>query len=85
MEDGPESLEGSYRYGDQRYRIEERESEQWWVYDGQVLRGILKAMPGGRMGPMYTVKFAEVSDFQDELTDDWRAALEYLIEGDPEG
>jgi hypothetical protein len=82
MEDGLESADGSYVYGDETYRLVEEQSEHWYVYDGQILLGILKAVPGPERGPFCAVKLAEESDFHDEVTDDWERALDYIIDAE---
>lgn len=47
MEDGPESLEGSCEYGGRTYRLEERDSEVWRVYDGE------KYLPCGAVAALH--------------------------------
>lgn len=81
MEDGPEFAEGTYEYGGKTYRLEERESERWRVYDGDIYLGQVVAVKGTQgTGPEYTIDFAGEEDVYDEpATDDWRLVLEYLI------
>jgi len=80
MQDGPEAAEGKYPYGSTTYRLVEEASERWSVYDGDELIGVLAATTSDEdRGPFYTVRFAEDTEFRPESTDDWQAALEYLI------
>ena len=80
MEDGPESAEGRYSYGTTTYRLVEEESERWAVYDGDELIGMLAATTSDEdRGPFYTVRFAGDAEFRPQSTDDWQAALDYLI------
>ncbi len=84
MEDGPEAAEGNYPYRDKIYRLVEVESERWQVLDADVYLGQLVAVDGGRQGPQYTIDFAGQEDQVDEpATDDWRRALEVLIDRSP--
>jgi hypothetical protein len=82
MEDGPELSEGTYEYAGKTYRLEERESERWRVYDGDTYLGQVIAVKGTQeTGPEYTIDFAGEEDVYDEpATDDWRLVLEYLID-----
>lgn len=82
MEDGPEDAEGNYPYRDKVYRLVEGESERWSVFDADIYLGVLVAEPGvDRSGPLYTIDFAGEEGQRDEpATDDWRLALEYLID-----
>lgn len=85
MEDGPESVESAYEYSGKSYRLVERESERWEVYDNGRYLGVLIALPGSKAsGPQYTLDFAGEEDKYDEpATDDWRLVLEYLIDNAP--
>jgi hypothetical protein len=57
IEDGPESAEGRYEYGDKVYRLEERESETWSVFGGPRLIGTLITTPAvDERSPLYTVR-----------------------------
>jgi hypothetical protein len=83
MEDGPEDAEGSFAYAGKTYRLEERDSEVWRVYDGDQYLGDVIAVTGisDRGGPTYLAR----CDGDDAVegaptTDDWRSALEYLID-----
>ncbi|MCU1584062.1 MAG: hypothetical protein JWM49_618 [Microbacteriaceae bacterium] len=81
MEDGPESAEGRYEYGDKVYRLEERESETWSVFEGARLIGTLIATPAvDERGPLYTVRLDHEGATVSESIDDWEAALDYLID-----
>jgi hypothetical protein len=82
MEDGPEDAEGTYEYNSKTYRLVERDSERWQVFDGDTYLGVLVAIKGeGTLGPQYTLDFAGEEDVYDEpATDDWRLVLEYLID-----
>jgi len=82
MEDGPESAEGSYEYAGKTYRLEERESEQWRVYDrDQYLGTVLATQAASDGSPEYTIDFAgEEGKYDEPATDDWRRAVEYIID-----
>jgi hypothetical protein len=82
MEDGPEEAEGTYEYAGKSYRLVERDSEKWRVFDGDRYLGQVVALPGTQeSGPEYTLDFAGEEDQYDEpATDDWRLVLEYLID-----
>lgn len=83
MEDGPEAADGRYEYSGKTYRLEERESEQWRVYDDDQYLGVVEvaAGPATREGPLYVCHPAGDETLPDvEPTDDWRIALEYLID-----
>jgi len=82
MEDGPEELEGSFDYAGQTYRLVEEKSEQWKVYLGDQYLGALIAVPGSEQsGLQYTIDLAGEENLIDEpATDDWRRALEVLID-----
>jgi hypothetical protein len=80
MEDGPEAAEGTYAYGAKAYQIEERESEVWSVLDGSSLLGIVAAIPQvDERGPLYRVDVPGETETEDVPTDDWKAAVEYVI------
>jgi hypothetical protein len=80
MEDGPEAAEGTYPYGAKTYQIEERESEVWSVLDGSSLLGIVSALPAvDERGPLYRVDVPGETETEDVPTDDWKAAVEYVI------
>jgi hypothetical protein len=82
MEDGPEETEGTYEYGGKTYRLQERESERWEVFDGDRYLGVVIALPGtNESGPEYTLDFAgEEGKVNEPSTDDWRRAVETLID-----
>jgi hypothetical protein len=82
MEDGPEEAEGTYEYAGKAYKLVERDSEKWQVFDGDHYLGQVVAVPGDdESGPQYTLDFAGEEDTYDEpATDDWRLVLEYLID-----
>jgi hypothetical protein len=83
MDDGPESADGTYEYGAKTYRLEERESEVWSVYDGDRYLGIVERADTtpAREGPVYVAHAAGDEELPDiEPTDDWHLALEYLID-----
>jgi len=80
MEDGPEAAEGSYEYLGKSYRLVEEDSERWKVYADGIYIGILIAADTDD-GPEYTIDLAGEENKVDEpLTDDWRRALETLID-----
>lgn len=81
MEDGPEEAESRYEYNGRAYRLAERESERWEVFDGDRYLGVLVALKGSeRSGPLYTIDLAGDEPQESEATDDWRRALETLID-----
>jgi hypothetical protein len=83
MEDGPEAAEGVYEYAGKTYRLDERESEKWFVYEGEHYLGVVEQASGPvtREGPVYVAHAAGDEDLPDvEPTDDWHLALEYLID-----
>jgi hypothetical protein len=81
MEDGPEAAEGSYTYGAKTYRLEERQSEVWTVLDGDQLLGTVRALPRvDDRGVLYAVDVPGVTETEDVPTDDWKAALEYVVD-----
>ena len=87
MEDGPETAEGSYKFGEKTYRLEEAARAVWSVYDGERYLGIVAVAETAAddHGPQYVARPSgeeNVTDF--ESTDDWRAALEHLIESTAE-
>lgn len=80
MEDGPEAADGIYQTGGREYRLEERESEVWSVFDGQTLLGHLIADPEpDKSGPRYTVRLAGDVAPAPDFVDEWQSALDYLI------
>lgn len=82
MEDGPEDAQGIYEYGGQTYRLEEAASEVWSVYLDDIYLGVIRATEPveGEPGPHYAAKSAgEEYEPDGEVTDDWRAALDFLI------
>jgi hypothetical protein len=81
MEDGPEAAEGSYTYGAKTYRLEERQSEVWTVLDGDQLLGTVRALPRvDDRGVLYAVDVPGETETEDVPTDDWKAALEYVVD-----
>lgn len=80
MEDGPEAAEGTYTFDGVTYRLEERESEVWSVYQGERFVGdVIAAAIAGAEGPRYTVRFADERVAEADYTDEWQSALEYLV------
>jgi hypothetical protein len=70
-----------YEYGDKIYRLAERESEVWSVFDGASLIGTLIATPRiDERGPLYMVRLDHEGATVSESIDDWEAALDYLID-----
>ncbi len=79
MEDGPENAEGSYDYAGKTYRLEERDSELWRVYEGDQYLGDVVAVTGisDPGGPTYLARRnGEAVRDGAPTTDDWRSALE---------
>lgn len=80
MEDGHEEAEGGYSYGGKMYRLDERESERWEVYDGERYLGVVWAKDSLE-GPLYSIDQAgEEGKVDEPFTDDWRRAVETLID-----
>ncbi|MBX0301836.1 hypothetical protein K2F54_17875 [Cryobacterium sp. 1639] len=82
MEDGPEFAEGSYEFAGKTYRLAEVDSQVWRVYDGETYLGIVTETdptPAERW-PHYTAQSAGDEARVVPTTDDWRAALDHLIE-----
>lgn len=82
MEDGPEVLGGTYVYGGRSYRLREIESEEWSVFDGETLLGVVKATTGPERGPFYVARLAEETEFRSELSDDWEGLIEFVIDAE---
>jgi len=82
MEDGPESTEGTYEYAGKTYHLDERDSEQWPVLDGEKWLGTIRSAPKLSDGsPEYTIDFAgEEGKYDEPASDDWRRAVEYIID-----
>jgi hypothetical protein len=83
MEDGPEAAQGTYAYAGKTYRLEERASERWSVYDGNTYLGVVEVADGAptREGPIYVAHASGDEALTDvEPTDDWQRAIEYLID-----
>ncbi len=81
MEDGPEAAEGNYPYRDKIYRLVEEESWVWQVLDADIYLGQVVAKDGGRDGQLYSIDFVgQEGEVDEPWTDDWRRALEYLID-----
>lgn len=83
MEDGPEEAEGTYEYGGFTYRLQEAASEVWSVYLDDVYLGVVRSAEPveDEPGPHYSAHLAgEESEPDGEVTEDWRAALEFLID-----
>jgi hypothetical protein len=81
MEDGPEFAEGAYEFDGKTYRLEERESEIWRVYDGDQYLGVVVREDPTSAEPWehFAAKCPGEEDAPAVFTDDWRAALEHLI------
>jgi len=83
MEDGPEDADGTYDYAGKTYRLEERDSEVWQVFDGDRHLGdlIAKGGPHTPGGPTY-VPHCVGTDNSEELppSDHWQAVLEWLVD-----
>jgi hypothetical protein len=81
MEDGPEEAEGHYEYGGKTYRLIEDVSWTWKVFDGDAYLGIVtQSGPNAGDGFEYTAKCAGEENEDAPTTDDWRAAVNYLID-----
>ena len=82
MEDGPEVAEGFYESGGKNFRIEENESWVWRVYDpdGNYLGVVTQSDPTPEDGYRYAARCAGEEDADVPTTDDWRSAIEHLIE-----
>ena len=82
MEDGPEKANGSYEYAGRTFHLRENDRERWFVYDAGIHIGTLVARPGQQASvPEYSIDIADGYGVVDEaVTDDWRRALETLID-----
>jgi hypothetical protein len=83
MEDGPEEADGAYEYSGKTYRLDEADSEVWSVYDGDTYLGVVRVAGPveGEPGPHYVAKLVgEEHDPDTDVTDDWRSALEWLLD-----
>ena len=80
MNGGPESAQGIFEEAGKTYRLEERDSEQWRVFDGDKLLGVLVSRPKvDERGPLYSVRMPWEGSTAEYATDDWKAALDLLI------
>ena len=81
MKDGPEEANGTYEYAGRTFRLDERDSEEWRVFDAGIHLGTVRAMPlVGTTGPQYTIDIAGDVPIDEPATDDWRRAIEALID-----
>jgi hypothetical protein len=83
MEDGPEIAEGAYKYWGKTYRLQGRDSEVWCIYDGDTYLGDVIAVTGvaDRGGATYrSRRNGDDPAPGAPTTDNWRSALEYLID-----
>lgn len=83
MSDRPDDVDGEYDYAGRTFRIEPAVEGVWRIYDDDQYLGILaEAHPvAGEAWEHYTAKLAgEENTVSDVSTDDWRAALEYLVD-----
>ena len=81
MEDGPEEANGSYEYNGRHYRLDERESHQWRVFDDGVHIGtVIEVSTTPEAGVLYTIEVADGAGREQETTDDWQRAIETLID-----
>lgn len=69
-------------YSGNHYRLEETETGKWSVFNGNAYLGRLVAVAGDReSGPLYTIDLVgEEGQVGEPATDDWRRALEVLID-----
>lgn len=81
MEDGPEEANGSYEYLGRKYRLEERDSHEWRVFDDGVHIGtVIELSTTPDSGVLYTIDVADGQGKQEDTTDDWQRAIETLID-----
>lgn len=81
MEDGPEEANGSYEYNGKQYRLDERESHQWRVFDDGVHIGtVIEVSTTPEAGVLYTIEVAGGAGREQETTDDWQRAIETLVD-----
>jgi hypothetical protein len=82
MEDGPEDAEGTYEYAGEVYTLVEHESERWMVWLRDRYLGRVIALSGTKeSGPVYTIDIVgEEGKIDEPATDDWRRAVEALID-----
>ena len=76
-----EGAEGSYEYAGTMYRLGEAESQRWSVFDGETFLGAVFADPILNVeGARYSIDLAgEQGTVGEPFTDDWRRAVETLI------
>ena len=81
MEDAPEEANGNYEYSGKTYQLQERDSNQWRVLDDGVHIGtVIEVSTTPEDGVLYTIEVADGEGRKLESTDDWRRAIETLID-----
>lgn len=80
MEDGPEEADGSYERGGKVYRLAEDDSWVWKVFDGDTYLGIVTQLEPTTEGHKYSAKCVGEEESEAPATDDWRAAVDHLID-----
>jgi hypothetical protein len=80
MEDGPEEADGSYERGGKMYRLVEDRSWEWKVLDGDTYLGVVTQLEPTTEGNLYSAKCAGEEANDVPSTNDWRAALDHLID-----
>lgn len=81
-DDGPETAGGSYLFGDRTYRLVATGLDSWQIFDGPTLLGeVLRTRPeSGSLWPEYAARSVDEDTPDLPATDDWRAAVEHLID-----
>ena len=81
MDDGPEEANGRYEYNGKTYRLDERDSHEWRVFDDGVHIGtVVELSTTPATGVLYTIEVADGEGREEETTDDWTRAIETLID-----
>jgi hypothetical protein len=80
MEDGPEEADGSYERRGKVYRLAEDDSWVWKVFDGDTYLAIVTQLEPTTEGHKYSAKCDGEEEPEVPATDDWRAAVDHLID-----
>jgi hypothetical protein len=80
MEVGPADANGRYEHDGKVYRLDERESHRWRVFDDGVHIGtVIEMSRTPDAGVLYTIEVADGRGPETQSTDDWQRAIETLI------
>ena len=87
MDEGSDEVASDYEWEGKTYQLEESSTRRWSVYDGDLLLGtVVKVDPDDgpdeeEPWPHFHAQLpGEETEPAGELSDDWRAALENLLE-----